>query len=351
MDASASKKRKTSSSAIPVVTYANDDIDGAIEKGDITFFRNYVSNSATNTRYAHEFVNMTALSIVLYSYRYMQSPEALEIIDILLEGGADLNAADSASGTPLFYACWWGVNVLKKMISYGGDIYTLDRDNWSCLHYAAYSTTDTSEVIKYLVSEGLDLNATESLEGDAPLHKAAYYGHVNNVKELLIAGANIFANNEYGHVALNSYEYKEEKWKLIGLNPNFRYCKYEENQHFNKHADGYYHESEEIQSFYTINIYLNNGNSIDFENGNTLFYDYNEKENNYILLANVIPTSGLGLIFNHHPHEYYHEGEKVKKGIKYLMRTDAMYETKKAIIIPKLKFKDFNGNLGELWKK
>jgi len=39
----------------------------------------------------------------------------------------------------------------------------------------------------------------------------------------------------------------------------------------------------------------------------------------------VMATPGLSLMFNQYPDKLEHNGEEVKKGIKYLMRTDVMY--------------------------
>ena len=49
-----------------------------------------------------------------------------------------------------------------------------------------------SDVVRYLLAEGADVNAREQL-GDTALTEAAYYGHVALVKELLLRGADINA--------------------------------------------------------------------------------------------------------------------------------------------------------------
>jgi len=49
-----------------------------------------------------------------------------------------------------------------------------------------------SDVVRYLLAEGADVNAREQL-GDTALTEAAYYGHVALVKELLAHGADVNA--------------------------------------------------------------------------------------------------------------------------------------------------------------
>src|SRR5713101_9572583 len=62
-----------------------------------------------------------------------------------------------------------------------------------------------SDVVRYLLAEGADVNAREQF-GDTALTEAAYYGHVALVKELLAHGADINAVGNDGtalDIALN----------------------------------------------------------------------------------------------------------------------------------------------------
>lgn len=62
-----------------------------------------------------------------------------------------------------------------------------------------------SDVVRYLLAEGADVNARERL-GETALTEAAYYGHANLVKELLSHGADVNAIGTDGtalDIALN----------------------------------------------------------------------------------------------------------------------------------------------------
>jgi len=62
-----------------------------------------------------------------------------------------------------------------------------------------------SDVVRYLLAEGADVNAREKL-GDTALTEASYYGHVALVKELLAHGADVNAIGNDGtalDIALN----------------------------------------------------------------------------------------------------------------------------------------------------
>ena len=68
-------------------------------------------------------------------------------------------------------------------------------------------------------------------------------------------------------------------------------------------------------------IYLNNGNNKDFNGGNTIFY-----QNNQHIKYKVIPQEGMAIMFWQYEKDLLHSGESVTNGIKYMMRTDIMFE-------------------------
>ncbi len=109
-------------------------------------------------------------------------------------------------------------------------------------------------------------------------------------------------------------------WKLCGINPRFRFCRYNPGQHFEKHLDASFSHSTTIQSFFTLNVYLNN----DFCGGHTRFFLFDEDP--HLATDCATPKTGLALIFNHQTKSYLHDGWIVHSGTKYLLRTDIMYE-------------------------
>ncbi|WP_375559030.1 2OG-Fe(II) oxygenase [Bernardetia sp. OM2101] len=110
------------------------------------------------------------------------------------------------------------------------------------------------------------------------------------------------------------------KSEVIGLNPRFRFYKYESNQRFKKHIDGRVKlekEGKVQESRITFMIYL----SDDFEGGQTVFDYKNEK--NELQIIEIQPKTGTALCF---VHEIKHEGKPVPKGTKYVLRSDIMFE-------------------------
>jgi len=120
-------------------------------------------------------------------------------------------------------------------------------------------------------------------------------------------------------------------WKPIGLNPKWRICKYTPGGMFGPHYDGCYVVEENIRSLFTFMLYLNSG----YSGGNTQFL-YDEMKGNYTpgtedkqvettvkqVIATVNPQPGMAIVFLQN---MLHEGNPLENGVKYIMRTDIMF--------------------------
>lgn len=101
----------------------------------------------------------------------------------------------------------------------------------------------------------------------------------------------------------------ETDWVLSGANERLRCYRYRPGQRFRPHFDGCFERSPTERSLLTFLVYLNTCEA----GGATRFND---------LEVEVQPSTGAGLIFNHH---LLHEGAPVLKGVKYVVRTDLLY--------------------------
>lgn len=118
-----------------------------------------------------------------------------------------------------------------------------------------------------------------------------------------------------------------DNWTAIGLNERLRFYRYNPGQRFAPHGDGSYCRKNGERSRLTFMIYLNDG----FEGGETRFYLHH----NYLELfapgvvpdVSVVPTMGMALCFLH---EFRHEGARVLRGRKYVLRSDVMYTFKQS---------------------
>ncbi|KAM0213937.1 hypothetical protein ACHAQD_009150 [Fusarium lateritium] len=119
---------------------------------------------------------------------------------------------------------------------------------------------------------------------------------------------------------------KGGKWVFSRFNNRMRFLKYSPRQFFKPHCDSAYYYTEgpgkEFETFYTFHLYLNdsveNDPTAELEGGATSFLD---RKGNRV---DVNPKAGSVLIFQHAG--LYHEGALVKKGTKYTVRTDILYE-------------------------
>lgn len=144
-----------------------------------------------------------------------------EIVEYLLEKGADVNVKNLEGETPLHYAvgsdstrivailCENGANVNLKnkqgvtpvvkavqrqksdaldiMLKYKADLSIADNDGKTALHYAAIA--GNGKMAEYLVSKGPDINAKDN-NGHGPAYYAAYYGNNKIAKKLILSGSN-----------------------------------------------------------------------------------------------------------------------------------------------------------------
>lgn len=104
--------------------------------------------------------------------------------------------------------------------------------------------------------------------------------------------------------------------KLVGLNERLRMYRYRTGQRFDPHMDHWYRPSENRISLHTVLVYFND----DFEGGETRFQEQIEQT--------IIPKRGMVAIFQH---KIRHEGCPVRRGIKYAMRSDVIYEADEPI--------------------
>jgi predicted 2-oxoglutarate/Fe(II)-dependent dioxygenase YbiX len=109
-----------------------------------------------------------------------------------------------------------------------------------------------------------------------------------------------------------------DSWRLKGLNPRFRFCRYRGGQRFCIHRDGAHAPSSEERSHLTCMLYLND--SAEFSGGATRYYA--ERAEGSELLGVVRPEAGTLIVFDH---ALWHDGEAVASGTKYVMRTDVLY--------------------------
>lgn len=140
-----------------------------------------------------------------------------EIVDMLLDHGADVNARDGYNTTPLMRAVDGGYSeIVKILIARKADVHAENTSGSTALHDATGMTGDpkffikfgwegraSGEVVKLLLAAGANPNARDK-NGRTPLHGAAAWGRIDLARALLDAGADINAKDNAGTTPLDT---------------------------------------------------------------------------------------------------------------------------------------------------
>ena len=146
----------------------------------------------------------TAKTRLMCAAEHHSSPE---MIELLIEAGADVNETDLSERTPLMFAASndkyvYDSKVIKTLLSHGADVKYRDFYGRTALHYAC-KNPDEKKTIAMLIKAGADINAKDDY-GCTPLMFACgrYYSSAEAVKVLLRAGADVNAQDNDGWTAL-----------------------------------------------------------------------------------------------------------------------------------------------------
>ena len=131
---------------------------------------------------------------------------------------------------------------------------------------------------------------------------------------------------------MNEYD-SRDIYNLTGLNNRFRFYRYEAGDYFKPHTDGSWPHSKIINGQFIDDAY-NDGResamtvlillSDDYDGGNTIFYDRNNNQNEVYVKT---PKGGI-IAFFHGIHDLHmlHEGQLIQRGMKYMIRTELIFE-------------------------
>lgn len=125
----------------------------------------------------------------------------VEIINVLIKFGADINIRKLDSRVPLHVATMFKrVEAVDVLLKHGADIEAKDRDGRTALHMAAYE--GFTDVVKKLIEYGSDINMKDDVD-QSVLHYAASNGSIEAAKILIGHGADVNAKNKEGKVPLD----------------------------------------------------------------------------------------------------------------------------------------------------
>ncbi len=133
-----------------------------------------------------------------------------------IKDGADINEAnesgESVLASSLRYRC--DFDLVMLLIDNSADIFDFDEEGVSIFDMAV--TYDNIEVVKYLISQGVDVNTTQRKSKFTPLMAAVCYGRVDMVEFLIEQGANIKAVDAKG-ISVIDFARKMNKKTILNL--------------------------------------------------------------------------------------------------------------------------------------
>ncbi|RSL98385.1 hypothetical protein CEP52_010378 [Fusarium oligoseptatum] len=126
----------------------------------------------------------------------------LEIVNLLLQHGADIEAKESDGSTPFDSACWKGhKDVVELLLSKGANSQGCDNDGWTPIRAA--TEHKRLDVIEVLLNENPDNINVGDNKGETSLHVASGKGYVAIMHLLLEKGADIDMPDKEGETPLH----------------------------------------------------------------------------------------------------------------------------------------------------
>ncbi|KAJ7381252.1 hypothetical protein OS493_001369 [Desmophyllum pertusum] len=141
----------------------------------------------------------TALCCVLR--RCLMRPSAMEIVKLLVSFGADINAMNDRSKTPLQIAVEINFdNAAELLLELGCETKVKDINSNSPLHFSAQNKN--GKLTKMLLQYGADATVQEYSCGRTALHVAVNYNSVDTATVLLDHGVDMDVTDKLGHTPL-----------------------------------------------------------------------------------------------------------------------------------------------------
>ena len=127
-----------------------------------------------------------------------------EIIDILIDAGAEVDARDNFGNTPLHFASRSKnpQEIVPTLLDAGANPNAQANHGLSVLHLAVKNSHVAGGFVETLIKAEAKVNVKDE-EGDTPLHYAAGFKKPEAILALLRAGADIHAKDSKGKTALD----------------------------------------------------------------------------------------------------------------------------------------------------
>ena len=127
-----------------------------------------------------------------------------ELCEVLLKHGARINAVNVDRNQPLHLACHQCyTETVQFMVSNGADTNAVNKHGLTPLHTAAGRKKDCPDLCQILLKHDAKVDEMDE-DGNQPLHLACKQDHIETVKFLVSQGADVNAVNKYGQAPLHT---------------------------------------------------------------------------------------------------------------------------------------------------
>ena len=150
--------------------------------------------------------------------------EKTDLVKKLLKKGAHLETKDDYGYTPLLEAVNYGApeEIIDLLLEHGADVHAVEEDKKCALHFAAQN--DDEDVMRKMIARGVSVEA-EDKDGWTPLHEAAYYGSEDVAEVLTENGQSSIWLLSYQFTFVYQYSYRGiHSWHSILTYPFLHAC-------------------------------------------------------------------------------------------------------------------------------
>lgn len=168
----------------------------SIMLGRIDLIKNFIDNDGFNINQVYNELNGYPISNAI---NFQQQ----ETIKFLVEAGADIHAVLNSSGDSVLHLlrAVTDVNVFDLLLSFGANINSTNARGRTPLHVAARARG--LAVVKRLITLGANVNLVGE-DGSTPLGEAAYAQSEQMIECLLLAGSHVNLSNSRGQTPLHA---------------------------------------------------------------------------------------------------------------------------------------------------
>ena len=126
----------------------------------------------------------------------------LRMASKLIAAGAELNAVGVAGRSALHFAGGRRLDIMQLLIEKGADVNARDTEGASPLDYAVWS--GSLDAVAVLLAHGARLNEPEAVTGATPINEAAFQGHTSVVRYLLQFHPDLVLTDKRGYRPLDN---------------------------------------------------------------------------------------------------------------------------------------------------